>query len=313
MKRLGLILIFATLLTSCTFWTNDSGENSLFDNTLNEKVAYSEDLDGIDRIELTVDLTVSKVEIIPSGGTTLLYDQSANRDELLAELDKDKKGDVLALTFANSKKPKLTAGTQNSEAVIRVPENVEVVLVVNLDVGDLSVDMDGIAFMEIDASSNVGKIHLNATDDQEKLSYVKATTDVGDVKITLDGDSEALETVFAESNTGEVVMTFDGKISSALDVEAKTNVGSVNASFTGTYEDPVKISTKADVGDIELILPKNHPITLDASTVEFTSKLNLDDMAFKKSKSLYTVEGEGSEFTIDLSVNVGDATLKYGN
>jgi hypothetical protein len=36
-------------------------------------------------------------------------------------------------------------------------------------------------------------------------------------------------------------------------------------------------------------------------------------MPFAKSKSIYTIEGDESKFSIDLTVTVGDAAVKYSN
>ena len=317
MKKLLLtmtIIAAAISLSACTFWNNNEGEGfSLLDNDMDETISFNEDLSDYKKLELNVDLSVSEVKIEATNGDTLKYTQKANKTELLAGLTKEENGDTIVLTFKNEKNPKLISGSQTSETVILVPEGVDVVIHSNGDVGDLNIDVDGLSVLEIDASTNVGDISLSGNQDQTKLNYVKTTSDVGDIHTVLNGDMNALEQIVANTDTGEIDISINGAFKSAIDVDAQSDVGDIRLDFDGNYDETVTIITSSSVGDVDLFVPRKHEIVLEAHTTEFTSSLEIDDIPFTKSKSIYNIEGDESTFNIDLSVTVGDATVKYSN
>ncbi len=316
MKKLLLtmtIIALAFSLSACTFWTKDGGEGFSLDNELNESVSFNEDLSSYDKLELNIDLSVSEVTIEATNGETLKYSQKANKVELLAGLTKDINGDTIVLTFKNEKNPKLLSGSQTSKTVILVPEGIEVVIHQNGDVGDIEIDLDSLTVLEIDANTNVGDIGLNGNQDQTKLNDIKIITDVGDIQTVLNGEMPALEQIVANTATGKIDISINGTFESAIDVEARADVGDVRLDFDGNYDKPVTVITSSSVGDLNLLVPKKHKIVLDAHTTEFTSSLEIDEIPFVKSKSTYNIEGDKSIFKIDLSVTVGDATIKYSN
>lgn len=317
MKRILLtitIIAVAFSVSACTFWNkNDEEGLSLLDNTMDESVSFNEDLSNYKTLELNIDLSVSDVTIEAINGDTLKYSQKANKVELLAGLTKEDNGDKIILTFKNEENPKLISGSQTSKTVILVPEGVEVVIHSNGDVGDYKIDMDSLKVAEIDASTNVGDIDLTANQDQLILSYIKTTSDVGDIRTTLNGDMNALEQIVANTATGEIDINLNGSFETAIDIEAKSDVGDITLDFEGDYEEAVTIMAASSVGDMDLFVPRKHEVVLEAHTTEFTSKLEIDDMPFSKSKSIYTIDGDESKFSIDLTVTVGDATVKYSN
>lgn len=317
MKKLLLtmtLIAVAFTVSACTFWSKNDGEGfSLSDKDLDESVNFNEDLSGYETLMLNVDLSVSEVKIEATNGETLKYSQSANKKELLAVLTKDQEGDTMVLTFKNEKNPKLISGSQTSKTVILVPEGIEVVIHHNGDVGDLNIDLDSLTVLEIDASTNVGEIELNGNQDQAKLSYIKTRTNVGDIHTVLNGEMPALEQVVVNTDTGEIDINMGGTFESAIDLEAKTNVGDIRLEFDGNYDEPVDVVAASSVGSMDLYVPRQYKIVLDADTTEFTSNLEIDDMPFTKSKSIYSIEGDAGTFNIDLKVTVGDATVKYSN
>ncbi len=317
MKRVLLtitIIAVAFSVSACTFWNKNDGEGFAFlDNEMDESVSFNEDLSNYETLELNIDLSVSDVTIEATNGDTLKYSQKANKVELLADLTKEENGDKITLTFENEENPKLISGSQTSKTVILVPEGIEVVIHSNGDVGDLMIDLDSITVTEIDASTNVGDIDLTANQDQSKLSYIKTTSDVGDIRTTLNGDMNAIEQIIANTATGEIDINLNGSFESAMGVEAKSDVGDITLNFDGDYDEAVTIMAASSVGDMDLFVPRKHEIVLEAHTTEFTSKLEIDDMPFAKSKSIYTIEGDESKFSIDLTVTVGDAAVKYSN
>lgn len=317
MKKLLLtmtVIAVAITVSACTFWNKNDGEGfSLLDNELDESVNFNEDLSNYKKLELNVDLSVSEVKIEATNGDTLKYAQKANKIELLANLTKEENGDTIVLTFKNEKNPKLISGSQTSETTILIPEGIEVVIHSDGDVGDLSIDLDSITVLEIDATTNVGEINLNGNQDQSKLSYIKTTSDVGDIHTLLNGEMNALEQIVANTATGEIEIKINGEFERVMEVDVKSSVGDISLDFDGNYDESVSVIATTNVGDIDLFVPRAHEIVLDADTAEFTSKLEIDDMPFTKSKSIYTIEGDKSPFNIDLTVNVGDATIKYSN
>ncbi len=231
MKRILLtitIIAVAFSVSACTFWNKNDGEGfSFLDNEMDESVSFNEDLSNYKTLELNVDLSVSGVTIEATNGDTLKYSQKANKIELLASLTKEDNGDKITLTFKNEENPKLISGSQTSKTVILVPEDIEVVIHSNGDVGDLMIDLDSLTVLEIDASTNVGDIDLTANQDQTKLSYIKATSDVGDIRTTLNGDMNALEQIVTNTATGEIDINLNGSFETAMEVEAKSDVSVV--------------------------------------------------------------------------------------
>lgn len=308
---LMMMFVLSAAVTACTYWTPTEKNAAFFDTEMKENVSFEQSLSGYDRVEINIDLTVSSVIVNATQGDTLKYEQKANKEELLAIMDKSKRGDTLILTFKNETNPNLLTGTQNSEASIWVPSGIEVVWSSNVDVGDLNFDMNHLNMIEVDAHTNVGKLKLSANEDYNNLSYVKLQTNVGDVNMAINGALESLEKVDLRTNTGSVKMSLDGKIKNSLEVSANADVGSVNLSFAGEYDHEVSAVAKASVGDVEVKFPKQHEVALEAKMNEFTSKLEMDDIPFSKSQSIYRLDGDGALFTLDVSVSIGDATIGY--
>ncbi len=127
------------------------------------------------------------------------------------------------------------------------------------------------------------------------------------------GEYEALNEVGAKTNTGSVKLSFDGKYFESLSVSGQSDVGEVHVDFAGTYEDSVDCKVNSSVGDVVVRLPKSHEIVIDAKTTEFTSNLEIKDMQYSKNKDRYTITGEESKITVDLSVTIGDAIVEYSN
>lgn len=308
---LVMMVMLAMAVTACTYWTPTEKNGAFFDTEMKETVSFEESLSGYDRVEISVDLTVSRVSVAAVEGKTLKYEQKANKEELLAGMKKSERGKTLVLKFKNETNPKLLTGTQNSETKIWIPSGVEVVWLSNVDVGDLDFDMTHLNMVEVDAETNVGKIDVHAKEDYEALSYVKLQSDVGEVRVSIDGELKSLEKVDLSTNTGSVAMSLDGTMRHALVVNGKSDVGTVSLKFKGDYDKPVKCSARSSVGDVEVAFPKKHEVALEAKTSEFTSKLNYGDIPFVKSQNVYKLDGAGATFTIDLQVSIGDATLSY--
>jgi len=313
MLLIAVLFILSTSLTACTYWTNNKDGFDMLDSDLDESVFYEKDLSSYEQVEINIDLTVSGVKVETIGGDTLKFEQKANREELLAAFDFSDSGDKAILTFKNDHGIKLTAGTQNSETLIQIPDGVKVVFISNLDVGDFEMDMDDVEMLEVDASTNVGKISLSASEDQDLLNYINASSDVGDIALTFDGALEKLEEVNMSTNTGEIEAAFNGELSNELKLESKTDVGDITLDFGGVFKEKVTCKAESSVGDINLLIPEDHEVILDAHLTEFTTNLEISDIPFSKSKSIYKIDGDEALFNIDLSVSVGDATVKYSN
>lgn len=318
MKRtLAIItIIFMSLsITACSYFTKENDDQSLFqnafDNTLDEKISYSKDLSGYDKIELNMDLTVSDVKIDVSNDHQLKYDQAANRQELLATVEYKEKGDTLIITFVNDKKVNIIAGSQTSKTQVMIPEGVEVKLDTNLDVGDMTINAKDITFTEITSNSDVGDINLFATKSQDQLSYISISSDVGDLNVNVDKGAKTLETIKLETNTGRIKTSLDGNYEEAITLTAHIDVGDVKLESKGNFEKQVEIDVKSSVGDVTISVPKNHEMSVKPSITEFTSSLDLEDIPFEKSKGEYLLDGNKSIFKIDLTVTVGDATILY--
>ncbi|HAS73075.1 MAG TPA: hypothetical protein DCS67_02905 [Clostridiales bacterium UBA8960] len=308
---LMLMIVLSVSVTACTYWTPTEKNGAFFDTEMNEKVNYEQRLSGYDRVEIIVDLTVSSVKVDVIEGDTLKYEQKANKEALLAGMNKREKGNTLILTFKNDTNPNLLTGTQNSETRIWVPSGVEVIWQSNVNVGDLDFNMNRLDVVEVDAVSNVGKMKLSAKDDFDRLTYVKLKTNVGEIAMDIKGELDVLEKVDLSTNTGSVIMSLDGVLKQSLVLDAKADVGSVDLNFKGNYERSVKCTANASVGDVKVLFPKNHEVALDAKTSEFTSKLIMDDVPFSKSQSIYRLDGDGAMFTLEVSVSIGDATIGY--
>lgn len=82
---MGIGLVLVLLFTGCS---NDF-RSDLFEEAspkMKEQVEYREDLGAFDNLVLEVDLTVSGVKISSSDNDDLVYQQIANRKDLLAEM-----------------------------------------------------------------------------------------------------------------------------------------------------------------------------------------------------------------------------------
>lgn len=316
MKRitLGIIVLISILsISGCTIWTRSDNKSTFFDGTLTESITFEENLTAYDRIQLSVDLSVSSVKIESTKGDTLIYEQKANRKELLSELKTNKNGKTLELHFKNDQRLKITTGTQNSEVVIRIPEGMEMIYLGNVGVGDTELVLDDLSFVDVDVKINVGEIVITSNEDQKSLDKIDLSTDVGEIRMDMKGEYEALNEVGAKTNTGSVKLSFDGKYFESLSVSGQSDVGEVHVDFAGTYEDSVDCKVNSSVGDVVVRLPKSHEIVIDAKTTEFTSNLEIKDMQYSKNKDRYTITGEESKITVDLSVTIGDAIVEYSN
>lgn len=316
MKRiiLSIIVVMSVLtMSGCTMWTATGGKSSFFDDSLTESITFEESVAGFNQVQLNVDLSVSGVTVESIKGDTLYYEQKSNRKELLAKLNKNENGKTLELHFKNDQKLKITTGTQNSEVIIRVPEGIEVIYAGNVGVGDTKLVLDGLEAIDLDVKINVGEIVVTSNDDQEALEKVELNTDVGEVNMDLNGDHKALNEVRAKSNTGSVKLIFGGKYTESMTVFGQSDVGEVYVDFSGAYEDSVECKVNSSVGDVTVKLPKAHEIVLDAKTTEFTSDLDIKDIQYSKNKDRYTVSGDKSKFSVDLSVVIGDAIVEYSN
>lgn len=306
-----LILLMMFTISGCKL-IEDTGEKiSQFDADMDKNVNFSQDLSNFKVLELHVNLTVSKLNIKVSEDEVLSYTQKANREELLAKQSVDEIGDTIKITYENDHKIKILSGSQKSEATITIPKDTKVTIVSNLDVGDINIDLDGLESLELDVNTNVGEIDIKTDDVQPSLTYIKAKSDVGEVNLTFGGDMESLETVLISSNTGKVSLTLEGEVKTALDIEASADVGDVAVIMSGAHEDKVNLKARADVGDVTIHVPKDHEVKVDATTSEFTSNFEIDDMAFTKSKNIYEINGDLPLISIDLNISVGDAQLKY--
>ncbi|GAB6106827.1 DUF4097 family beta strand repeat-containing protein [Fusibacter bizertensis] len=314
MKRTLTILTLVILslsMSACTYLTKEENKIPFFDNTLDKKVSFAKDLSDYDKIELNIDLTVSEVNLDVSSDHQLKFDQAANREELLATADYKEKGDTLIITFKNEKKLNIIAGTQTSKTEILIPEGIEVILDTNTDVGAVKINTKDILYTEITCNANVGDIDIYATKSQDQLSYINLSTDVGDLNVNLDKGAEKLETVELKSNTGGIKSSLKGTYSQPLALSARTDVGDINLKTSGDFEAQVEINAKSSVGDVTISVPENHEVKLKPTLTEFTSSLNIKDIPFNKSKGVYAIEGNKSNFEIDLTVTVGDATILY--
>ena len=306
-----LVVIVSMAFTACTFWTPTEKSAAIFDAELDEHAYYEVEVDRGESVEVIVDLTVSSIEVLASKDKKMIYDQKANRDVLLATMDQKKSGKTHVITFKNETNPNLLTGTQNSEAKIWIPEGVDVVFRSNLDVGDIDVKTDQVALKELDLSTNVGKIIVHETREASDLTFIQLKSDVGDINLTLDGKLKALDEILVNTKTGAIDMNIGGTFESELKVDAGTDVGDIEVAFIGTFKEPVDLTLKSSVGDLEVTLPKGHAVELEADVPEFTSKLVMDDIAYTKSRNVYTIEGDDAVFKVKVTVSVGDATFKY--
>lgn len=314
MKRhimVTLILLMMFTISGCKL-IEDTGEKiSQFDADMDKNVNFSQSLSDFKVLELHVNLSVSELNIKVSNDDVLSYTQKANREELLAKQTVDEIGDTIKITYENDDKVKILSGSQKSEATITIPKDTKLTIVSNIDVGDINIDLDGLESVELDISTNVGEIDVKTDDTQPSLTYIKTQSDVGEVNMVFGGDTEQLETVLMSANTGKVSLTLKGEVKSTLEIDAKADVGDVVVSLSGFHEEEVNLKAQADVGDVTIQVPKDHEVKVDASTSEFTSNFEIEDMAFTKSKNLYEVKGDLALISIDLNISVGDARLKY--
>lgn len=316
MKRIiiGLIVVISVLsIGGCTIWTNSDNKSTFFDGTLSESISFEADLSGYDQVQLDIDLSVSSVKVESIKGDTLIYEQKANKKELLADLNTNKNGKTLELHFKNDQKIKLTTGTQNSEVIIRVPEGIEVVYTGNVGVGDTEIVLDDLSGLDLDVKVNVGKIIVSSNDDQVALEKIVLSTDVGEIKMDLKGDYDVLDDVRAKSNTGSVKLLFGGNYSESILVNGQSDVGEVYVDFSGTFDKAVDCKVNSSVGDVTVRLPKSHEVVLDVKTSEFTSNLEIKGIEYSKNKDRYMVSGDQSKFSVDLSIAIGDALIEYSN
>ncbi len=306
-----LILVMMFTISGCKL-IEDTGEKiSQFDADMDKNVNFTQDLSDFKVLELHVNLSVSELNIRVSDDDVLSYSQKANREELLAKQSVDDIGDTIKLTYENDDKVKILSGSQKSEATITIPKDTKLTIVSNVDVGDINIDLDGLESIELDLNTNVGEIDVKTDDAQPSLTYIKSNSDVGEVTLAFGGDTEVLETVLLSSDTGKVSLTLKGQVTSALEIEATADVGDVAVSLGGSHEDKVNLKARADVGDVTIQVPKDHEVKVNASTSEFTSNFEIEDMAFTKSKNLYEIKGDLPLISIDLNISVGDAHLKY--
>lgn len=316
MKRiiLGIILMLSfTSLAGCTFWTNDENKSTFFDGTLSESIRFEEDVTGFDQVKLSLDLSVSSVTVESIKGKKLIYEQKSNRKELLADVNKNTSGNALDLHFKNDQRLKITTGTQNSEVTIRIPEGLTLIYESNVGVGDMEIALDDLKVNDLNVKLNVGKIHVFSKQDQNTLEKIILNTDVGDIKTDLNGAFDVLKEVYAKSNTGSVKLLLEGSYANTISISGQSDVGEVHIDLPGSFKKPVTCKVNSSVGDVMVRLPKNHEIVIDAKTTEFTSNLELKDLKYSKNKERYTVTGDKSKISVDLSITIGKAVVAYSN
>jgi len=308
---IGLAICIAFSLSGCFYSSDNETGLEIFNAKMDKKVTFEADLDDYKTLELNIDLSVCGVTIESTTAKKLSFEQRATTDKLLAKMDESSKGDKKVLTFKNDQSLELSIKNKSSKAVIYVPENVEIILVSNLDVGELELDMDDLEMVEINASSDVGEIALLSKKDQKKLEYIRMETNVGEIDADFAGDLNALEELVASTDTGEVSIALKGNVKKALKVDIESNVGDAMISMGGSFGKDVKVNAKTDVGEIKIEIPKNANVEMVVDAPEFTAELDTNGIDFAKSKNKYRLDGKGSMIYLDLKTNIGDIDVQY--
>lgn len=306
-------LLFILLFTGCT---NDIkfGEKDLFEEAspdMKEQVEYKEDLGKFDKLVLEIDLTVSGVKISSTGSDDLIYNQVANRKDLLAEMDIDKSGGIITITFKNDPDKKINIGSQNSQTEIFIPENLLTDLRVDLNVGDLSIKSKQLNFENIIVGLDVGALDITLSDNNEQLGKIELSSNVGDMVLEMNGKFPNFHTLETLTDVGSNSVTLDGDFGEKLSIVGESHVGELTYQIIGDFEKDVDVVLTSNTGELNLKLPKHSPVELTAESNKFTSKvdINFDDYSIKNDAYLFNTTENGGKISIKASVNIGDLTV----
>lgn len=309
---LGLILVL--FFTGCSngiqFGDKDFFKDALPD--MKEQVEYKEDLGKYDKLVLEVDLTVSGVKISSSDSDELIYQQIANRKDLLAEMEVSEKSKTITLTFKNDPDRKINVGTQNSQTEIFIPETLLTDLQVNLNVGDLSIKGEQLSFENIRSNLDVGALDITLSDDHDQLEEIELSSNVGDIVLEMNGNFPNLHTLETLTDVGSNSVTLDGDYGEKLSIKGESHVGELTYEFIGDFDKDIKAVLTSNTGELNLKLPKNSPVELTTESNEFTSNVDIkfDDYTVKNDTYLFNTSTKGGNISIKASVNIGDLTVE---
>lgn len=306
---IGILLLGLMIgLPGCTYIGN-MGDS---DNSLDERIEYTEDLGKYDQLVLKVDLSVSEIKLSGTDGKNLSFVQKANREDLLAEMFIESKGSTVEVTFKNKDRGLLNGGNQNSTTEIMIPEHLLVELDLDVNVGNLTLKNHDLAFSSVEASLDVGALDFVFSNDQPELEEVLLSTDVGEVNLTLSESNDSLKKVKATSDVGSVDADLSGTFSQALTLEGSTNVGSVSFDLSGTFNEEVLGKFDTDTGDLTLTLPEDSPVTLETDISEHTSSLSIKtkDYTISGKQYLFNENANKGKMTLKASTDIGDLTIR---
>lgn len=304
-------ILSAMLFSGCSILANaEETVNEIANNagSMDQTVAYDEDLSDYKTLTLELDFEVSDVKLVASEDQTLHFEQKANRKELLAEMKKDKSGDHITLTFENT--TKFNFNTKNSQITIAIPEEILISLDSDIDVGDLIADESPLTFDTVLIHQNVGESKLKLTK-LESLLSVESLCDVGSIVIDLDGEASELYKIKAETNVGEVTLKTAGSYDKDIDITLSSNVGDVDCDLYGKFKQ-VTGSIHTDTGSIDYSVDKSLPAKLKLSANEFTGDIHFKTIdSFQDSDDTYYINDadKNVKSIFEIGVNIGDINI----
>lgn len=254
---------------------------------MSSEVTYIEAIEKGAHVIIELDLAVSSVKVKATEEDSLVFYQRANHDKLLAEMIVDTSGQVHKYHLKTPNLATVGINTKNAEAELSLPKDATYTLIGTIDVGDVDILLDNLEVDGVDLSVNVGDLVINTGNEQGILKTLDTSVDVGQL------------TIFVESAP---------KLEK---VDARVNVGDARLSFGQVFSQGFELDCQVDIGDLTINLPKDQGAELTIEAEEFTSDIEIQNMAYTQRNKQYFLAQEGSGsvgITGSLAVSVG--TLK---
>ncbi|MGX8797093.1 DUF4097 family beta strand repeat-containing protein [Fusibacter sp. JL298sf-3] len=275
---------------------------------LDQEQSYEQSTEGFKTLKIEVEMTVTDLTVLESDDDTVYFDQKANKEELLADMDTKEDGDTLTIRFKNAPKFKLNNAVQNSKVTLRLPKELATEFYTTIDVGDQSLTGDALTFTRIELHSNVGDTQV-ILDQSEALELVKTTGDVGDVKVVLKGDYKALTQIDNDTNVGDITVELAGTFDEKLSVREVSNVGDIKTILSGDFSKGLDANMDTDTGDIKVTAPTTLVAAVETDLNKYTSEIHLKGFSYLvDNDNTYFLNGakEDADYQLDLDVNVGE-------
>jgi hypothetical protein len=288
LRKYFLFTIFVTVIaiatSGCTVWTLSSNSNSSRGSSTFIQDTGDFDTESIHAVVIQADLSICDFSIESHNDDNITYRQTYSDSRIMVAVQSEVKEDTLYLTLSNSDS-NFMSFTKSCTFDLFIPEDIEVSVNSQTDVGNQSLNFKEIPVTALDIRSDVGDIELFAND-TEALESISILSNVGNVDARFEGDLEALDTLNAETDVGDLFL----KVISEDDTNAQMTLIS-------------------DVGNITFE-SQGLSGNLDVDFDKFTGNFTFDGQELEEG-GRYAFGAQGGDASVSIGTDVGDIEFTF--